>query len=59
MIMLKEEEIHANVMLGDCAMCKHAVTVPHRKPNEELDVTFDCTIEDIKQCPVVIHDMSL
>ena len=57
--MLKEEEIHANVMIGDCAMCKHGVIVPHRKPNDEVDVTFDCTIEDIKKCPVVIHDMSL
>ena len=57
--MLKEEEIHANVMVGDCAMCKHAVIVPHLKPNDEVDVTFECKIKDIKKCPIVIHDMSL
>ena len=58
-IMTKEEIIYDNVSDGSCIMCEHSVVVPHMMPNGEVDVTFDCTIEDIKQCPVVIHDMSL
>jgi len=57
--MTKEEEIYNSVTSASCHQCKYGVP---RRPTDENAVVvmeFDCTIEDIKQCPVVIHDMSL
>jgi len=58
-LIMTEQEIYDKVDMGSCSICEHSVVVPHRLPNDEIDITFDCTIEDIKQCPIVIHDMSL
>ena len=58
-IMTKEEEIYSNVTLGSCHQCEYGELIQSNDENGEVTMGFDCTIDDIKQCPVVIHDMSL
>ena len=55
--MTKEEEIYNNVTLGSCHQCKYGELA--QAIDTDVEPVFDCTIEDIKKCPVVIHDMSL
>jgi hypothetical protein len=68
LIMTKEEEIYSKVKNDDCARCEFQQKAENTYSGNEVgisydkmffSITFDCTIEDIKQCPVVIHDMSL
>lgn len=57
MTMLKEQEIYDNVTVGSCHQCEHGILAEAKE--EDVEMVFECTIVDIKQCPVVIHDMSL
>ena len=59
MIMTKEEEIYNRVTNGSCHQCKYGQPIQATNENGEPIMAFECTIDDIKQCPVVIHDMSL
>jgi len=57
--MTDEELIYSKVTSGNCHQCKYGVP---RKPEDEnlvVSMEFDCTIEDFRKCPIVIHDMSL
>jgi len=55
--MIKEQEIYDNVTVGSCYQCEYGILAEVKEGDVEM--VFDCTIEDIKKCPVVIHDMSL
>jgi|SaaInlStandDraft_7_1057024.scaffolds.fasta_scaffold101814_2 hypothetical protein len=57
LIMTKEEEIYNNVTLGSCHQCEYGELA--QAIDTDVEPKFECTIDDIKQCPVVIHDMSL
>ena len=55
--MTKEEEIYNNVTAGSCHQCEYGELA--QPTDSDVEPKFECTIDDIKQCPVVIHDMSL
>ena len=65
---MTREDISENISMEDCAKCKYARKATNKYVGSETNIsydsmffqiTFDCKIKDIKQCPVVIHDMSL
>ena len=58
-IMTKEQEIYNNVTDGSCHQCDYGRFAEPAEQGGEVVMTIDCTIEDINNCPVVIHDMSL
>jgi|SaaInlStandDraft_4_1057021.scaffolds.fasta_scaffold350345_1 hypothetical protein len=55
--MTKEEEIYNNVTAGSCHQCEYGEIAQGTGLNGEP--VLECTIEDFRKCPVVIHDMSL
>jgi len=56
---MTEQSIYNAVPQGACQQCQHAELFVTKNPDDEVISHWDCKIKDIKQCPIVIHDMSL